>query len=267
MPLYNQAYGNLMSYKVYVRPAAHSMYGYTIQRKSKHQQNALDLLQTLFVNGSCTTWEMAKNKSHKITIIRNQEKIFRRLLVGRTDRARYSGGILDSGLVVKEKHTKPYSRYRLSLYGILYCLDTTYPRKKDIDVMTSKYAFLLPKIFGRWKELKSILGSDVYNLQILAKTIYLNNLKMARTDNPLYELMSFIHIKYRRNFESISEVELAEQISYWFYTFLLYRDKSQKLKNILASDAHLQKWYMDFFNQAKNYYIQRLHTIKNFDLV
>lgn len=258
-----QAQGNLLYYKFYIMPAARKLYGYSA--KTKHQQNVQNVLRILFVHDSCTTWDMAKTRLRKVTSIRKQEKIYRRLLIGRTDRNRYSGGILDVGLVVKEKNTKPYAKYRLSLHGILYCLDALEPTKKDIDRMATKYAFLLPKIFAKQKILKSVLGADAYSLRILAKGLLLNNIKIARVDNPLYELMSYIHVKYKRNFESISEYDLAEQISYWFYTFLLYQN-TEKLKAVLAQDEQLRGWYMDFFKETKDYYVERLRTIKNSDL-
>lgn len=263
MPLNNASvYGNLMAYKFYVRPAAHRMYGYAGTARTKHQQNVHDLLYTLFVNGTCTTWDMAKTRIRSVSKIREQEKIYRRLLVGRTDRKRRSSGLLDTSLVFRDKDTNTYARYRLSLYGILYCIDVLQPNKKDIDSMAARYSFLLPKIFERWKYIKSILNQDAYNLQILAKGLYLNNLRMANADNPLYEMMSYIHIKYRRNFESMSECDLAEQMSYWFYTYLLYKNP-KKLKKILGKDSQLQKWYMGFFKQTRDYYAQRLRTIRN----
>ena len=186
-------------------------------------------------------------------------------IVGRTDRKRRSGGILDIGLVIRDKNAKPYAKYSLSLYGILYCIDVLQPDKKDVDRMAANYSHLLPRIFGRWEDVKSILGPDAYNLQILSKGLYLNNPKMAHADNPLYELMSHIHIKYRRNIESISEHNLAEQISYWFYTYLLYQHP-KKLKKILNKDGQLLSWYMDFFKQAKDYYVQRLRAIEKSDI-
>ncbi len=51
------------------------------------------------------------------------------------DRKRRSGGILDIGLVIRDKNAKPYAKYSLSLYGILYCIDVLQPDKKDVDRM------------------------------------------------------------------------------------------------------------------------------------
>ena len=258
-------FGNLMSYKFYVRPETHRLYGSTGTTKSKHQQNVHDLLRILFVNGNSTTWDMAKTVERKVSAVREQEKSYRRLLVGRIDRNRRSGGILDIGLVIRDKDTGPYAKYRLSLYGILYCIDVLQPTKRDIDRMAAKYSLLLPRVFGRWEHVKSVLGPDAYNLQVLSKGLYLNNSKMAHADNPLYELMSYIHIKYRRSIESISEHDLAEQTSYWFYTYLLYRNP-KKLKKMLNSDGETSGWYVDFFKQAKDYYTQRLRTMQNSDI-
>ena len=269
MPLSGaQAHGNLMSYKVYVRPEAHRVYGYGgAKARTVHQKNVHGLLHILFVHGECTTWDMAKIRLRGVAAVREQEKIYRRLLIGRTDRAKRSGGVLDVGLVTRQEGgTKPYSRYRLSPHGILYCLDALEPDRRDIDRMAAKYADLFPRLFGRWRALKRILGADAYNLRILSKGVYLNNVMVARSDNPLYELMSFMHAKYRRNFESMTERDLAEQISCWFYTFLLYR-RSGKLKTVLAHDPELRKWYRDFFSQAKKYYAERHRTMRNSTIV
>ena len=255
-----QTHGNLASYRAYVRPTTHNMYG-DQAAPSKHLDNIHELLHILFVHGACTTWDMAKISQSQIALIRKQDKIYRRLLIGRIDRGKHTGGVLDMGLVVCER-TRSYFRYRLSLYGILYCIDVLNPDKKEYDKMASFYAFLLPRIFGDWKRKKKILRDDAYNLRILAQGIFLNNIKFARPDNPLYELMMYLHIKYFKNFESISEHDLSEQISYWFYTFLLY-SAPDKLAKILSSDGSLYKWYASFFREARSYYEQRLRSIKN----
>jgi hypothetical protein len=270
-------YGNLLAYKYYMRPTAHKLYGSSSKSKIKHHENVQKLLQILFTNGICTTWEMAKIRFHNdVSAIRTKEKEYRRLLIGRIDRGKHSEGVLDLGLVVKDEYSvikKISDQYRLSLHGILYCLDILDLSHKDIDKMASKYADVLPKIFGKWDFLKSNIGDDVYKLQILSKGLLLDNPAMKNPFNPIYELMSFIHIKYQRNYESISEKNLADQIAYWFYTFLLFqrptsnKDKTQngikRLQNIIEKDVEIQKWYLEFFKEAENYYKQRFQTIKN----
>ena len=226
---------------------------------------------------------MAKIKFHNdISTIRTKEKEYRRLLIGRTDRGKHSPGVLDVGLVVKDgksyKKGSPSDQYRLSLHGILYCLDVLNLNHKDVDKMVSKYASIIPKIFGKWEYLKSVIEDDVYKLQILSKGLLLDNPNLIKDQEvPLYELMSFIHIKYRRYYESILEKDLAEQISYWFYTYLLYQRKTnkvkgndkrihlgvQKLQHVFDRDKELSDWYREFFKEAENYYKDRTNTIKN----
>ncbi len=271
-------YGNLLSYKFYMRPTAHRMYGNSAKSKTKHHENVQKLLQILFTNGTCTTWDMAKIRFHDdISITRTKEKEYRRLLIGRSDRGKHSEGILDMGMIVrdgKNPKKKTSDQYRLSLHGILYCLDVLNFSHNDIDNMASNYTSVLPKIFGKWKFLKSIIGDKIFKLQILSKGLLLDNPETGKNqDSPLYELMSFIHIKYRKNYESISEEDLAEQISYWFYTFMLYQRSSSKitttktgtqtLQNIFRKDDELQRWYLEFFCEAENYYKKRLRTLKN----
>ncbi len=255
-------YGNLASYRTYIRPHVHKAYGHE-STDSKHRDNVHELLRLLFVNGSNTTWQLAKIKlKNKGTLqIRKQDKLFRRLLHGRSDRGKYTGGVISMGLVVREKNN-PYFRYRLSYYGIFYCIDALNPTKLEYDQMATYYSYLLPRIFGDWNRTKTILREDAYNLRVLAQGIYMNNINFAKSDNPLYELVMYLHTKYSKNFESISDYDLSEQISYWFYTFLLY-SSPHKLEKILASDADLYRWYMSFFKDAKKFYMQRLATIRN----
>lgn len=221
------------------------------------------MLRILFGHGSLTTWAMAKVDMSNVENIRRQEKIFRRLMVGRVDREIHSGGLVNSGLVIAEKDpTKPYMRYRLSLHGILYGIDALAPSQKSTDRMAAKYAHILPRVFGKWEMLKRTLGEDVYSLRILASGMSLNNIYLANMDNPVYELMLYLHIKYRGSFEIMYEHDLAEQVSYWFYTFLMYKS-IDKLKAILADDGEIRDWYTEFIRQAKLYYGDRLLAMQN----
>ena len=276
--------GNLESYKLYTRPTAHKLYGsvYLQNTSLKHKKNVQQLLEILALNGTLTTWEMAKIKlAGDLSGTKTKEKEYRRLLVGRTDRGKSSLGILDMGLITK--HGKSYKRYpgdkyRLTLHGILYCLDVLDLSENQIDNMASNYAIFLPKVFGKWDYLKSIIGQDVYKIQILSKGLLLNNLDIAlKVDPPLYELMSYITVKYKKNFEYIEEADLANQISLWFYTNLLYKPKNsptrntysniERLQKIFFGDKEIQKWYLAFFEESKLYYKKRLDNILFLDLV
>jgi len=210
---------------------------------------------------------------HEIT--ESEWKEFRRLLIGRMDHRKRSKGLLDINLVVKDMtvHKKrPYTRYRLSLHGILYCIDVLDLTDKEIDIIATKYSKVLPKVFGKWDYLKSVIHDDVYKLRILSKGLTVDNVQIAGSNVPLYELMSFITIKYKKNFESISEQELANQISYWFYTNLLYSPDfryskkketagTRKLKIIFEGERELKKWYFDFFQEAKKFYNTRTQIL------
>jgi len=102
----DQSYGNLQNYKLYLRPNAHEHYGAVFEKKSslnKHQQNVQSLLKIMSKNEAMTTWDLAKiSIPNDITKLREREKIYRRLLIGRKDKGKHSGGILDLGLVVKD---------------------------------------------------------------------------------------------------------------------------------------------------------------------
>ncbi|MEO2264698.1 MAG: hypothetical protein ABGW49_02300, partial [Nitrosopumilus sp.] len=227
----DSAYGNLQNYKLYIRPNAHTHYGSPNEKKSvlsKHRQNVQNLLKIMSKNESMTTWDLAKiSIPNDISKLREREKIYRRLLVGRKDKGKHSDGILDLGLVIKDGKsfkTGMADKYRLSLYGILYCIDVLDLTKNDIDKIAEKYVKVLPKVFGKWEYVKSKIGNKVYGIKLLANGLLADNPQIQiQYGIPFYELMSYIHIKYQKNFEYISEKKLAEQISYWFYINLLYQ--------------------------------------------
>jgi hypothetical protein len=89
---------------------------------------------------------------------------------------------------------------------------------------------------------------------------------------PFYELMSYVHIKYQRNFENISEEKLAEQISYWFFVNLLYQPIQKNnttnigiksLEPIFDADIELKKWFLVFFKESTKYFHARYSVLKN----
>jgi hypothetical protein len=276
MPLEPKVYGNLQSYKLYVLPTAKRLFGsYSFRRKAaiKHHYNVQKMLEVLALNGPLTTWGMAKIVlDNEVSGIRTKEKEYRRLLKGRKDRGKRSPGVLDIGLVViegKNYNRGPSDTYRLSVHGILYCLDVLEFTDKEIDTMAKHYVHVLPWIFGKWDYLKSIVGKDVYRLKTLAGGIFLDNIQVTKLSKfPVFELLTYLSIKYQEYFESIEEKKLAEQLSCWFYTHLflptgtkLPTAENSKLKKIFA-DSEIKSWFYGFVEESIAYYQDRFTIIK-----
>ena len=275
-------YGNLQSYKYYIRPTSHQNFESDKAKSSSHFENVHKLLEILAKNGVCTTWDMAKIRfSNDIDLIRTKEKYYRRLIVGRNSRNKHLPGILEIGLIVKDgkSHKRaPADQYRLSLHGILYCMDVMNLSNNDIDIIATKYSNMLPKIFGNWDYLKSKLGDDVYKIKILSKGLLLDNLQLeSKPSIPIQEIMYYIQKKYQKNFDIISEDDLADQISFWFFTVMLinYPNKSKKIKNltgkqkmnhVLNGDKNLKKWYSDFIKEVKKFYMEKNYLVTNFSI-
>ena len=285
MPLENDVvHGNLQNYKLYLRPNAHAHYGTPGVKTSalgKHQQNVQNLLKIMSKNKSMTTWDLAKiSVPNDISKLREREKVYRRLLVGRKDKGKHSDGILDLGLAVKDGKslkTGIADKYRLSLYGILYCIDVLNLDAGEIDKIAEKYSQILPKVFGKWKYVKSKMGDRVYGIKLLANGLLADNPQIqVQPGIPFYELMSYVHIKYNRSFEHISEENLAEQISYWFYINLLYKPIQKNnttnmgidsLNILFDDDAELKKWFLVFFKESKKYYYERYSVLRKSEVV
>ena len=276
MPSQIGVYGNLQSYKLYVLPTAKRLFGsYSFRRKFtiKHHSNVQKMLEILALNGPLTTWGMAKIVLRDDTSgIRTKEKEYRRLLKGRKDRGKHSPGVLDVGLVVpdgKNYNRGPSDIYRLSVHGILYCLDVLELTNKEIDTMAKNYAHVLPLVFGKWEYLKSIVGNDVYRIKTLANGIFLDNIQVTKMSKfPVFELLTYLSIKYQEYFEYIEEEKLAQQLSCWYYThlFLPSGPKSEGVENTkwkkIFEDREIKNWYYEFVNEAISFYSDRFTTIK-----
>ena len=140
--------------------------------------------------------------------------------------------------------------------------------------MAEKYSNVLPMVFGKWQYLKNIIGNEIYRLKILAGGLFMDNIQISKISNfPVYELMTYLNIKYQNNFEQIEEEDLANQISIWFYTNLLVpakfrtTSKSSSLeikqwKKIIQGDQNLQKWYYDFVDESVEFYNTRFTRLK-----
>ena len=183
------------------------------------------------------------------------------------------------GLVIKDGKsfkTGIADKYRLSLYGILYCIDVLDLTKNDIDKIADKYFKVLPKVFGKWEYVKSKIGDRIYGIKLLANGLLADNPQIQIQHGiPFYELMSYIHIKYQKNFEYISEEKLAEQISYWFYVNLLYQPIQKNnttniginnLNQIFEDDSELKKWFLVFFRESTKYYHERYNILRKSEI-
>jgi len=276
--LYDGKMPNLLSYKYYIRPTAYQLYGKE-SSKSKHHQNVQKIIKMLALEGPLTTWDMAKIRfATDNEKIRSKEKEYRRLLIGRTDRGKFSSGIIDLNLVlIDSKSTKRNSgnKYRLSLYGILYCLGQMNFSEDEIDRIAKKYAVILPLVFGKWEFLKSILGKYVYNISLLGKGLLFDNLNIISIKkDEFYELISFFGIKANTLTESFNERKIGELIALWFYITMLYlpnliegKNSEKILYKVLKKDQELQKWFSSFITEANNFYRQRSKMLESISIV
>jgi len=268
-------FGNLQYYKYYILPTAQRLFGKSSKKpKNKHSEMVLNLLQLFALEGTRTTWQLAKvHLANDISALRTREKEYRRLLVGREDRGKHYPGLLELGLVVKDGFNlekAPANKYRLSLHGMLYSINILDFDEKQMDKIAENYSSVLPKIFGKWEFLKKIEPKTYNKLKGLAKGLLLDNLQIGEgIEDPIKELMAYLQIKYHRKYENINEEDLAEQISYWFYTSLLISSPSKrkpisKLNEVLEKDQELFQWYYKFYREAKLFYEKRLASILKF---
>lgn len=275
--------GNLQNYKLYIRPNAHTHYGSSdvgFTSLNKHQQNVRTLLELMSKNPPMTTWDLAKIEiPNDVSKLREREKIYRRLLIGRQDKGKHSSGILDLGLAIKDGKsfkTGVADKYRLSLYGVLYCIDVLNLTNSEIDRIAENYSQVLPRVFGKWKFLKLKMEDKIYSIKLLASGLLADNPQIqVQSGIPFYELMSYLHIKYQKNFEQISEINLSEQISFWFYVNLLYsplqKNNSKNLgisglMPIFDDDHELRKWFSVFFKESKKYYHERYSILRKSEI-
>jgi hypothetical protein len=134
-------------------------------------------------------------------------------------------------------------------------------------------------VFGKWDYLKPILENEIYRLKSLAGGLFMDNIQIANiTKFPIYELMTYLNIKYQNNFEQISEEDLANKISYWFFTTLLVPTKfgrTQKKsgieinlwKKVLNGHPDIKKWYYNYVNEAIDFFEKKFTEIKKFEKI
>jgi len=260
-------YNNQKLDQSFVKPTVHRLFRTDNNNSdTKHQKFVKHSLKILALNGSLTTWEMAKFViPNNLDRMQSKEKKYRRLFVGRVDRGKYLPGLLDQGLVIQEEKlykNRQTVSYKLSLHGILYCLGVIDLTNEEIDIMASKYVTSLPRVFGKWLELKAITD-DIYKIRTLSKGIVLDDTELVKHKvSPIYELVTYLNLQYKKN-DYITEYDLAEKISYWFYVYFLYVSKSKnktnsiiKIKTVLESDDDLKQWFLEFIYNSRQHYMQ-----------
>ena len=80
--------GNLQAYKLHIRPYVRKKFGTHYFRNgnlSKNQINIQSILETLTLNGTQSTWEIAKKFHDQKSGIRTRDKKIRQLLMGRNE--------------------------------------------------------------------------------------------------------------------------------------------------------------------------------------
>jgi hypothetical protein len=272
----NERMPSLLSYKYFIRKSASKRYGKE-QSKSTHQKNVQNILKILALHGPMTTWDMAKVRfATDYERIRTKEKEFRRLLIGRTDRGKHSEGIIDLNLILidsKSTNKNPGNRYRLSLFGILFCFDSLDLNNAEIDQMAKNYELILPKVFGKWDFLKKIAGENTYNIKLLGKGLLFDNPNIIDVKNSkFFELISYFNIKSNYLSQSMNEQILGDMISYWYFITMLYlpnlqtdrkTKKTEKmLSHILNNDAVIKSWFLSFILEAQSFYKERSQVLQ-----
>lgn len=267
-------FGNIQAFRNLVFPVSEELFGSRSSTSlSKHKQYVQEMLKLLSLHGSMTTWDLAKNSIIlDLDSMRSRDKVFRRLLLGRTDRGKSSPGVLDIGLVTSTNSVSmPSNKYRLSAHGLLYCLAVLDLSNDEIDRIVSNYSDIFPKIFGKWHLINSYFKNSIDLLKEIGNAhVYENRHLVKFTDFPFVEINDYIHTKYVDFYESISESDFADAVSYWFFTnlpivyLLSGKNTNELLENwmcLFEEDLDLKHWYYSFLLEMKNFYLVRFDRL------
>jgi len=262
--------GNIQAFRNLVLPVSEELFGSRFSTSlSKHKQYVQEMLKLLSLNGSMTTWELAKSSIIlDLDSMRSRDKVFRRLILGRTDRGKSNPGVLDIGLVTTTNSIPNSSnKYRLSAHGLLYCLAVLDLSDDEINRIVSNYSDIFPKIFAKWSLINSYFKNSIELLKKIGDTYVYENRHLTKfTSFPFVEINDYIHTKYVNFYESISESDFADEVSYWFFTnlpieYVLTGKNTHKLLEnwtcLFEEDLDLKNWYYSFLLEMKNFYLVR----------
>jgi hypothetical protein len=108
---------------------------------------------------------------------------------------------------------------------------------------------------------------------LLGKGLFLDSHNTTTISKfPVYEILTYLTIKYQDYFEHINENDLADQISCWYYAHLLVPSLLSSKKTtleqkpryeIFAHDIELRQWYREFFDEMIDFYQKRFKIVKN----
>jgi len=241
--------GLLSSYKQYS-----SLVDQRIKKDSRHTANVNRVLKFLAMNGDATTWELRNcfpnYNDHQ------GESMARRIINGREDRNRLSEGLKGLSLVeIAQKNRKTGTKkYKLTIHGLLYSICECNYTTKDWFNITKNDEDLIPWIFKK---------SDYLNLKKISLKLLgsISRGDLARMDHmrnvalPYHELNDFLMLK--SSFRKLSDIELAEFVSLWFYTFQLYifwnenhKTAFPRWRSLMDDDFELKKWYLRFVKES-----------------
>ena len=235
-------------------------------RDEKHKRNVVAILKFLALNGKTTAWNITIHSMPK-TSIQNADRIVRRILSGRTDREKYSPGLIEDRVVTEEPSNKKEFYFELTFFGLLYSIKLCNFTSKELYQVAKNYEDFLPYVFGKHEYLKKNKVSLI-PLKIFAEG-KMSKLERSMQVNVHYqELFNYLNSQFPRS--AISEREFRNYASYWFYSYLLWDfrvNKKMTIKKwhkIISNDYKIGLWYSAMITGALQFYSDRFQTTKQF---
>ena len=226
-----------------------------LSRDKKHQNNIRKILRFLSLHGVSPASEIVEQCFQKANF-RQQTTTVQRIMKGRTDRRKYSKGLIKEKLVNKFKINNK-NHYELTLYGILYSIRINTFSKNEFLKLAENNIDILPKIFGKAELLKKY-GFDLTGLNEISK---LDSLRLFSPNSAIFWFSDLTKYLLSKHSTIVTTREgFANFISLWFYTNLLNYNKSKPKQSIkifhklIKSDNDLSLWYSGFLIEAAHHY-------------
>ena len=255
--------------------------------KTKH---FLAILKVLSEKGSCTIKDIVDNDgfSRSSNRVKARQDMYSRMINGKLSQK--IPGLISRFLVVEDgtiMKSKPTTKYKLSLFGILYSIrvfsnintriapqvkheetieikdnsgsSSESEIKSILDVLAKNYVETLPLIFGKWNFWKNNFGSLVDYLVSMSR-LNKDSLENLITD-PLYNVRPF-HMYYGMRKQS----GRADEVTMWFITKIENSiSHPKKFRTTLKKDTDIFRWYSEFIAKllmVKKEEIWRIKTVE-----